>query len=201
MELPYNTVFSQQLKVIGNDEPGMEIADWPTKRAWVQYAYDTMTAAGYSISSAYTLVREKGAKFVYRDALWHGADMFGTGVASFGHIGGVHVQNVDRWEEYIAALDRDELPLGRALPITPHQALIREMVLQLKTGHVNRSYFQKKFGVDVRDEFAEGWRCLEADGKVTLVGKEIAVTAQGMLVVDRLLPTFFEPEHLGSRYT
>jgi oxygen-independent coproporphyrinogen III oxidase len=201
MELPYNTVFSQQLKVIGNDEPGMEIADWPTKRAWVQYAYDTMTAAGYSISSAYTLVRDKGAKFVYRDALWHGADMFGTGVASFGHIGGVHVQNVDRWEEYIAALDRDELPLGRALPITPHQALIREMVLQLKTGHVNRAYFQAKFDVDVRDEFAAGWRRLEEDGKVTLIGKEIAVTPEGMLVVDRLLPTFFEPEHLGSRYT
>ena len=201
MELPYNTVFSQQLKVIGNDEPAMEIADWPTKRAWVQYAYDTMTAAGYSISSAYTLVRDKGAKFVYRDALWHGADMLGTGVASFGHDGGVHVQNVDRWEEYIDALERDELPLGRALPITPHQALVREMILQLKTGHVNRAYFQKKFGVDVRDEFAAGWRRLEEDGKVAQEGGEIAVTPEGMLVVDRLLPTFFEPEHLGSRYT
>jgi oxygen-independent coproporphyrinogen III oxidase len=201
MELPYNTVFSQQLKVIGNDDPAMEIADWPTKRAWVQYAFDTMTAAGYSISSAYTLVRDKGAKFVYRDALWHGADMLGTGVASFGHVGGVHVQNVDRWEEYIDALDRNELPLGRALPITPHQALIREMVLQLKTGHVNRAYFEKKFGVDVRAEFADGWRRLEEDGKITQEGGEIAVTPEGMLVVDRLLPTFFEPEHLGSRYT
>ena len=30
----------------GKPEPAMEIADWPTKRAWVQYAYDTMTAAG-----------------------------------------------------------------------------------------------------------------------------------------------------------
>ena len=28
-------------------------------------------------------------------SLWHGADMFGTGVASFGHVNGVHVQNVD----------------------------------------------------------------------------------------------------------
>ena len=95
--------------------------------------------------------------------------MFGTGVASFGHVGGVHLQNVDRWEEYIAALDRDELPLGRALSITPHQALIREMILQLKTGHVNRAYFQRKFGVDVRDEFADGWRRLEEDDKVLVM--------------------------------
>ena len=59
-----------------------------------------MIAAGYSVSSAYTLVRDKSVQFVYRDSLWHGADMFGTGVASFGHMNGVHVQNVDTWEDY-----------------------------------------------------------------------------------------------------
>jgi len=64
------------------------------------------------------------------DALWHGADMFGTGVASFGHVNGVHLQNVDTWEQYIEKLDRDELPLGRALPVTPRERLIREMILQ-----------------------------------------------------------------------
>ena len=40
MELPYNTVFSKELKVIGNDEPALAVADWPTKRAWVEYAFD-----------------------------------------------------------------------------------------------------------------------------------------------------------------
>ena len=94
-----------------------------------------MTAAGYSVSSAYTLVRNKAKrKFVYRDSLWHGADMFGTGVASFGHVSGVHVQNVDTWEHYIEMLDRGELPLGRALPVTSKQLLIREMILQIKNG-------------------------------------------------------------------
>src|SRR3954447_18762663 len=35
MELPYNTEFSRQLKVIGQDSPSdLAIADWPTKRAW-----------------------------------------------------------------------------------------------------------------------------------------------------------------------
>ena len=78
-----------------------------------------MLQAGYKVSSAYTLVRDHGnCTFVYRDSLWHGADMFGTGVASFGHVHGVHMQNVDTWEQYIAMLDRDELPLGRALPVT-----------------------------------------------------------------------------------
>ena len=57
----------------------------------VSYAFDEMGKAGYQVSSAYTLVKDRAkCKFVYRDSLWHGADMFGTGVASFGHVGGVH---------------------------------------------------------------------------------------------------------------
>ena len=42
-------------------------------------------------------------RFVYREALWRGADMFGAGVASFGHVNGVHLQNLDTWEAYTAA--------------------------------------------------------------------------------------------------
>src|SRR4051795_12325084 len=59
MELPYNTVFSRELKVIGQDAPDMAIADWPTKRAWTKYAFDEMMKAGYERSSAYTLVKNK----------------------------------------------------------------------------------------------------------------------------------------------
>src|SRR5436305_1744173 len=103
MELPYNTVFSQELRIHGGDEPAsFAVADWPTKRAWVAYAFDEFLRAGYEQSSAYTVVKDSGhTKFVYRDRLWHGADMFGTGVASFGHASGVHVQNVDLWETYV----------------------------------------------------------------------------------------------------
>src|SRR5205085_11755611 len=57
MELPYNTVFSRELRLVGQDEPGMPVADWPTKRAWVDYAFDEMMRAGYQVSSAYTLVK------------------------------------------------------------------------------------------------------------------------------------------------
>src|SRR5262249_27476228 len=83
MQLPFNTVFSKELKVIGQDEPSSQpIADWPTKRGWVDYAFGELGKAGYQVSSAYTMVKDKAkTKFVYRDGLWHGADMFGTGVA------------------------------------------------------------------------------------------------------------------------
>ena len=111
----------------------------------MQYAFDEFAKAGYELSSANTVVKDKAkTQFVYRDALWHGADMFGTGVASFGHVNGVHIQNVDTWEAYIEKLERGELPLGRAFPTTERDRLIREMVLQLKTGHLDVAYFQRE---------------------------------------------------------
>jgi oxygen-independent coproporphyrinogen-3 oxidase len=203
MELPFNTVFSKELRVLGQDEPGsFSVADWPTKRAWVSYAFDAMMKAGYEVSSAYTLVKGKGrCRFVYRDALWHGADMFGTGVASFGHVNGVHVQNVDRWEEYVGMLDRGELPLNRALPVRPGELLIREMILQLKTGRLDAGYFRRKFGADILERYAEPFRRLADEGNVVLRDDGVEVTRAGLLQVDRLLPAFFEPEHRGARYT
>ena len=59
------------------------------------------------------------ATFVYRDSLWEGADLVGLGVASFGHVNGVHLQNLDTWEQYAAAIEAGELPLGRAYGRAP----------------------------------------------------------------------------------
>jgi oxygen-independent coproporphyrinogen III oxidase len=203
MELPFNTVFSKEFRVIGQDEPAMfAVADWPTKRAWVSYAFDVLARAGYEVSSAYTVVKDRSrCRFVYRDGLWHGADMFGTGVASFGHVSGVHVQNVDTWEQYVERLEKGELPLHRALPIEPHEMLIREMILQLKTGRLDTGYFRDKFHTNILDTFAAGFGELEREGYLARSNGAVELTRSGLLQVDRLLPIFFEPQHRGSRYT
>jgi len=171
----------------------------------VRYAFDELSAAGYEQSSAYTVIRKSpghSTQFIYRDSLWHGADMFGTGVASFGHVQGVHVQNEDRWEDYVGALlDKGELPLHRALPVTDHQRLIREMILQLKTGRIDAAYFRRKFGADVLVEFDNHFRELEAKDILTVADGGVRVTTDGLLQIDRYLPTFFEAEHRGTRYT
>jgi oxygen-independent coproporphyrinogen-3 oxidase len=202
MELPFNTVFSKELRIVGQDEPSLAIADWPTKRDWVNYAFDELAAAGYQVSSAYTMVKDRQAcRFVYRDSLWHGADMFGTGVASFGHASGVHMQNVDSWEEYVGLLDQEELPLHRALPVKPRQLLIRELVLQLKTGRIDAAYFENKFAVNILQEFAPAFSQLQEQGQLDLTDGCVVLTRRGLLQIDRLLPLFFEPEHRGTRYT
>src|SRR5262249_19501688 len=163
--------------VLGNDEPSLAIADWPTKRAWTKYAFDELVSAGYEISSATTVVKNKAkTRFVYREALWRGADMFGTGVASFGHGHGVPIQNVDTWEAYVEKLQKNELPLGRAFPTTERDRLIREVVLLLKTGHLDVGYFRDKYGVDIRDTFRLALDKLTQDGWLTVTGESIDCT-------------------------
>jgi len=144
---------------------------------------------------------KKRTQFVYRDALWRGADMFGTGVASFGHLNGVHVQNKDRWEDYVGALEHGELPLNRALPTTERDRLIREMILQLKTGTLDEEYFRDKFGVDIVEEFRPGFDQLRDMDFLTYTDETVELTRAGLLQIDRHLPLFFDPQYISSRYT
>lgn len=199
MELPHNAVFSREAKA-GGTAP--LVADWATKRRWVDEAFRAFESAGYEISSGYTLVRkDRHAGFVYRDSLWHGADMIGTGVASFSQFAGVHFQNADQWDDYLAAIHRGELPVARALPMTPNQRLIRELILQLKTGRIAMEYFRRKFGADIARDFADTFDRLQKDGAAQRHNGEIRLTRAGLLQVDALLPNFFEKHFHGVRYT
>jgi oxygen-independent coproporphyrinogen-3 oxidase len=140
--------------------------------------------------------------FVYRDRLWQGADMVGLGVASFGHVNGVHMQNLDTWETYSEAIGRGEIPLHRAYRPTHEERMIRELVLQLKLGRVEPAYFERKYGVNILDRFRDALGSLSADGWIAEASARIvSLTRDGLLRVDTLLPRFFLPRHAGIRYT
>jgi len=202
MELPYNTTISSDL-LKGTGQFTDTVAGWPTKRRWVQEAFDALEQAGYTVTSAYTAVKTpKTTRFVYRDQLWQGADLAGLGVASFGHINGVHMQNLDTWGPYAAAVQRGEIPLNRGFRPTDEERLIRELVLQLKLGSIRPSYFQGKYGVDILERFAGALTSLGDDGYLMAADAgQITLTREGLLRVDNLLPRFFLPEHTNLRYT
>ena len=202
MELPYNTTISSDI-LKGTGQFADPVANWATKRRWVDDAFTALERAGYHIGSAYTAVKNPATtKFVYRDRLWEGADLVGLGVASFGHVNGVHMQNLDTWDKYSAAIERDEIPLGRAYRPSAEERLIREFVLQLKRGTLKPAYFSAKYGIDVLDRFADGLGSLKSSGYVARADREsIVLTRAGLLRVDVLLPRFFLPQHTGIRYT
>ena len=202
MELPHNTTISRDL-LKGGGQFEQPVASWSTKRRWVGEAFSALEAAGYTITSAYTATKDPSrTRFVYTDRLWQGADMAGLGVASFGYMNGVHMQNLDAWETYSEAVGQDRIPLARAYRPSYEERLIRELVLQLKRGRTRPSYFQAKYGVDILERFAEPFDSLAADGYLnTQVIDSVSLSRDGLLRVDVLLKRFFKPEHAGIRYT
>jgi len=199
MEVPYNTKIYQEMKAQGRLVA--PVADWQTKRAWVSYAFSELEKAGYTVSSGYTAVKNpERTRFIYRDSLWQGADLIGLGVASFSHVGGTHFQNQHDFEPYLAMVRTGKLPLYRALTPTAEERLIRELVLQFKLGRISRSYFERKFGVDVQTRFADAIAALKAGSFLIVDGDWLRLTREGLLQVDRLVHEFFLPEHRTARY-
>lgn len=200
MELPFNTTISRTLRT-GEEALPAPVAPWTVKRRWVDEAFEAFERAGYTVASAYAVVKNASTKFVYRDRLWQGADMAALGVASFGHINGVHMQNLDKFEPYSEAVARGELPLARGLRPSLEERFIREFVLQLKLGAIRPSYFEEKYQVNVLERFRAPLQQLQQEGMLTAGADRVGLTREGLLRVDALLPRFFLPQHQNLRYT
>jgi oxygen-independent coproporphyrinogen-3 oxidase len=199
MEVPYNTGIYQQMKAEG--KLVAPVADWETKRGWVDYAYREFEKIGYTVTSGTTVVRDPAkVKFVYREGLFSGADILSIGVASFGHLAGVHYQNHHEFQAYVSAVNAGQLPVYRALAPTADERYIREFILQLKLGSASAARFTEKFGTDPREQFAAPLATLRDWGFLTNGGDRISVTRAGLLQIDRLLHEFFKPEHKTGRY-
>ena len=198
MEVPHNTALRAQM---GSDGTAGMVADWPTKRRWTDYAFGELERAGYQMSSGYTMSRAgRDSGFVYRDSLWHGADLIGMGVSSFSHVSGVHFQNEHNFADYMTRTQAGELPISRALELSPRELLVREFILQLKLGRVGQEYFRAKFAVDVFEEFKVPLANLAERGMITIAGGEVVLSREALLRVDGLLPAFFLSQHRNVRY-
>lgn len=199
MEVPYNTGIYRQMKAEG--KLVAPVADWETKRRWVNYAFGEFERRGYSVTSTTTVVKDPAkVKFTYRGGLFSGADILSVGVASFGHLNGVHYQNQHEFQPYVEAVKAGQLPIYRAYSVPDDERYLREFMLQLKLGQVSADAFTRKFGQDPRERFAAPLAWIKEQGFLTNGGDTIGLTRDGLLQVDRLLQEFFKPEHRTGRY-
>ncbi len=199
MEVPYNTGIYQQMKAQG--KLVAPVADWDTKRRWVNYAFGEFEKIGYTVTSTTTVVKDPAkVKFTYREGLFSGADILSIGVASFGHLHGVHYQNHHDFDPYVERVNRGEFPTFRAYTPSHEERYIREFILQLKLGQVSRAKFEQKFGADPMKQFAAPIQRLADWGFLSVNGDAIRINREGLLQIDKLLHEFFLPEHRGDRY-
>ena len=199
MEVPFNTGIFKTMKEEG--KLSAPVADWPTKRRWVSEAYAKLEEAGYTVTSAYTAVKNPDStKFIYRDRLWAGADMVGVGVSSFGHLGGIHYQNLTNIDSYCDSVEAGKAPVRRALMTTEEERFIRELILQWKLGRVNNNYFLKKFGISISERYAPILTQWKERGDLRREGDYLVLSRDALLRIDSMLQGFFLPDHRDARY-
>ena len=174
MELPFNTVFSQELQVIGQDEPSPAAAS-PTGRPSGPGSITPSTRwrkAGYQVSSAYTLVKDKANVQVRlprqpvarRRHVRHRRRLVRPRPAAF------TCRTSIRGSSTSSCSTRASCRWAGPCRSSRHELLIREMILQLKTGRLEAGYFRRKFGSDILEDFADGFdqlrsrRLPDADG-------------------------------------
>ena len=192
LEIPPNTTLHREIRTSGHLVAPLPDAE--SRRRGLRLGFDRFMEHGYGVSSAYTLARE-GSRFVYRDALWGGADMLGAGVSAFSQVGGVHYQNHSGWDPYVEAIEAENRPLARAYAMDEDERLVREVVLQLKRGRLDRARFLERHRVDIHRRFEAALGVLVDRGLANVSDAGVRLTLDGLLGVDALLPLFFRPEH------
>jgi oxygen-independent coproporphyrinogen-3 oxidase len=167
----------------------------------VTQAYEALEKAGYTVTSAYTAVKDpENTKFIYRDRLWAGADMVALGVASFGHLGGIHYQNQTHFDQYCETQEENTSAVRRALLTTEDERFVREFILQWKLGRVSPAYFSDKFDVDIHERFSEIFADWKDAGDLYEEQGDLLLTRDALLRIDSMLHRFFLPQHQYTKY-
>ena len=198
MEIPYNTTIYKEMKAEGRLVA--PVADWETKRRWVDYAFGEFERAGYSVATTTTVVKKPDVEFAYRTGLFDGTDILSCGVSSFGHISGVNYQNQHDFQPYIDAVAAGQLPTHRVYALSNDENYIREFALQLKAGSVAVAPFLAKFGRHPAEQFANPLAVLRDRGVLTESPTHIGLTRPGLMQADRLIFEFFLPHHQTGRF-
>jgi oxygen-independent coproporphyrinogen III oxidase len=199
MEIPFNTKLYSDLKA--ETLPCLPVS-WEQKRQRLAYAFEKLEKEGYTVVSAYNAVKSPSRhRFRYQDHLWGGDDMLGLGVAAFGYVSGIHSQNEVSLKEYHSAIHSGRIPAKRAMALSLQDQLIREFILQLKTGRVRKAHFEERFNVSLEEVLAEPLSRLVEQGLLLIEPRWIRLTRSGLLGVDRLLPGFYGKTFQSKHYT
>ena len=199
LEIPKNTPLYH---LYHNEKLENSPAPWDEKRARLAKGFSRLERAGYRLRSAYTAARtSESQNFIYQDAQYRGADLIGVGASSFSYFRGAHYQNLTSLKSYLEQVRAGRLPIERAYFLNDDERLVRELILQLKLGSLERQYFVDKFNVDVFERFSDPIAHFERKKLIFKNGEKLNLTREGLLRVDHMLSAFYLPEHCGVQYS
>ena len=177
-----------------------------TKLAMLKLAAETLLSAGYVYigmdhfalpGDALTEALEQGSlqRNFQGYATQAECDLVALGVSAIGTVGTTYIQNYRALQDYYDALDRNELPLCKALTMTMddevRRAAIHDLLCQ---SEIQIAEFEARWKVDFAEYFEpelEQLESLAADGLVSVSESDIAITPRGRFLA-RIIAMCFD---------
>jgi oxygen-independent coproporphyrinogen-3 oxidase len=152
---------------------------------------------GYQAFQPNQFVLRKEHAHRYVTSKWEGpAEVVGVGVSAYSFVNNWMYMNHRTMTEYTAALERGEIPifLGRHLSRT--QQIAKAVVLGIKVlpHGVDKSAFERRFGLAVEDVYAETIFRLADAGLVESTPASLRLTRLGILYADEVCVEFYAEE-------
>ncbi len=123
-------------------------------------------------------------------------DLIGFGVTSIGYVGGGFFQNEKDMDAYAEAIGEGRFPVFRGYQLSQEDHLRRQVIMRLMCDFaLEFEPFEREFGIDFREHFADGLRDLQemvADGLVELRDDGLTVLPAGRLLIRNIAMVFDE---------
>lgn len=123
-------------------------------------------------------------------------DLIGLGVTSIGYVGGGFFQNAKEMEPYAEAVDNDEFAVFRGYILSDEDHLRRQVIMRLMCDFsLDYSQFEKEFGINFKEHFADGIADLDEMAKDNLVELRedgLTVLPAGRLLIRNVAMVFDE---------
>ena len=153
-------------------------------------AIDVLTAAGYVHYEISNFARP-GHECRHNLAYWHNQPYLGIGPAAAGLVDGVRYKNVADVAEYTLVVLEGHSPRIEEERRSDEQRARETAMLELRlTEGINRRRFERRYGHDPVEFFAEAVKRHGRRGLLEVTDKQIRLTRSGLLLGDRVIADF-----------
>lgn len=144
------------------------------------------------------LSRAQREKSLYRNFQGYstksGADLYGFGMSSISHFGGIYAQNCKTLQEYYAALDQGKLATHVGYRMTKDDQIRKHVIMRLMCDlELDKMDVERQFNIEFDEYFEDAIRQLRAfvdDGLVDITPESLKIKGSGRLLLRNIAMCF-----------
>lgn len=162
----------------------LALPDATQELEFARWGLGHLREAGYVPSTYFTFTRDGAFGQRHIVARWRGEDMYGIGASAFGSAGGVSRQNHGEIPTYLQSVESGASPVQRALALTAFDAMMRDVVMGMKTTRIDLLAYRQRHGVDLSALLAEDIARLQTAGLLEVDTDALRLSDEGVLYGD-----------------